>query len=368
MRRRAVELVANGEAGRAVEWIDRLPHREVTTDRGLALARAGASMAAGDVGDAAVWLAIAERLSGEDAQGPSLLRPRRVPSVEAAGPDPVGGSVDGVSAIDHLFAAWTAYVSNDLEGAEVLLQEIARDAAALPILDGARWLLLAQISLERAEWRRAREQADAAIDRIAGGGEDIDGLRAGIDAIAARIAARDGNVDGARRYSVRAYETLRRGKWWRWRTGRAMILLTLAEAHLDLGETATAERLLREADASIAGAHRTVRLRARAALVQAAYTGLAGQRDDVRLSTAELGILPYLASHLTIPAIAAEVHRSPNTIKSQAASIYRKLGAVNRSEAVAAAYAAGLLREPEPGRDETGGRAEDPRAGSVGPR
>ena len=32
------------------------------------------------------------------------------------------------------------------------------------------------------------------------------------------------------------------------------------------------------------------------------------------------------------PAIAAEVHRSPNTIKTQAAAIYRKLGAANRSE------------------------------------
>ena len=41
-----------------------------------------------------------------------------------------------------------------------------------------------------------------------------------------------------------------------------------------------------------------------------------------------------LPTHLSIPEIAGELFLSPNTIKSQANSIYRKLGASTRSQAV----------------------------------
>ena len=49
------------------------------------------------------------------------------------------------------------------------------------------------------------------------------------------------------------------------------------------------------------------------------------------LTAAELRLLPMLSTHLSFPEIAAELFLSGNTIKSQAISIYRKLGAVLRS-------------------------------------
>ena len=49
---------------------------------------------------------------------------------------------------------------------------------------------------------------------------------------------------------------------------------------------------------------------------------------------AGLRILPLLATHLSYPEIAAELFVSPNTVKSQAYSIFRKLGASSRNEAV----------------------------------
>jgi LuxR family maltose regulon positive regulatory protein len=52
------------------------------------------------------------------------------------------------------------------------------------------------------------------------------------------------------------------------------------------------------------------------------------------LTAAELRILPLLASHLSYPEIAAELFVSPNTVKSQAYSIFRKLGASSRNEAI----------------------------------
>jgi LuxR family maltose regulon positive regulatory protein len=42
-----------------------------------------------------------------------------------------------------------------------------------------------------------------------------------------------------------------------------------------------------------------------------------------------------LATHLTFPQIAATMSLSPNTIESQAYSLYRKLGVSSRAEAVA---------------------------------
>jgi LuxR family transcriptional regulator, maltose regulon positive regulatory protein len=50
-----------------------------------------------------------------------------------------------------------------------------------------------------------------------------------------------------------------------------------------------------------------------------------------------------LATHLSFPEIAAEMFLSPHTIKSQALSIYRKLGASSRHQAVIRARELGLL-------------------------
>ena len=56
---------------------------------------------------------------------------------------------------------------------------------------------------------------------------------------------------------------------------------------------------------------------------------------DKKLTAAELRIIPLLATHLSFPEISAELFLSLNTIKSQAYSLYRKLGVASRSQAVA---------------------------------
>jgi LuxR family maltose regulon positive regulatory protein len=50
-----------------------------------------------------------------------------------------------------------------------------------------------------------------------------------------------------------------------------------------------------------------------------------------------------LATHLSFPEIGAELFLSPHTVKSQAMSLYRKLGVTSRSQAVARARDIGLL-------------------------
>jgi LuxR family maltose regulon positive regulatory protein len=61
------------------------------------------------------------------------------------------------------------------------------------------------------------------------------------------------------------------------------------------------------------------------------------------LTAAELRVLPLLATHLSYPEIAAELFVSPNTIKSQAYSLFRKLGASSRSQAVTRSRQLALL-------------------------
>jgi LuxR family maltose regulon positive regulatory protein len=61
------------------------------------------------------------------------------------------------------------------------------------------------------------------------------------------------------------------------------------------------------------------------------------------LTTREREVLGYLPSHLTVPDIASRIYISPNTVKSHLKSIYRKMGAASRGDAVTIAVSRGLL-------------------------
>jgi LuxR family maltose regulon positive regulatory protein len=61
------------------------------------------------------------------------------------------------------------------------------------------------------------------------------------------------------------------------------------------------------------------------------------------LTPAEMRVLRYLPTHLTFAAIANELFVSRNTVKTQAISIYRKLGVSSRTPAVDTARDLGLL-------------------------
>jgi LuxR family transcriptional regulator, maltose regulon positive regulatory protein len=66
----------------------------------------------------------------------------------------------------------------------------------------------------------------------------------------------------------------------------------------------------------------------------------------VELSESEQRVLSYLPTNLSTQEIAGELYLSSNTVKIHLRSIYRKLGARRRTEAVDRARALGLLRPP----------------------
>ena len=61
------------------------------------------------------------------------------------------------------------------------------------------------------------------------------------------------------------------------------------------------------------------------------------------LTAAELRLLPLLTTHLSFRQIADHLYVSRNTVKTQAISVYRKLGVSSRSDAIARASELGLV-------------------------
>ena len=61
------------------------------------------------------------------------------------------------------------------------------------------------------------------------------------------------------------------------------------------------------------------------------------------LTSAELRLLPYLQTHLTIAEIAERLQVTRNTVGTEVSAIYRKLGVSSRGEAVGRATTLGLL-------------------------
>jgi DNA-binding CsgD family transcriptional regulator len=122
--------------------------------------------------------------------------------------------------------------------------------------------------------------------------------------------------------------------------------IELSRVHLALADLAGARTLLREIDdilkrrpdlGTLADEARELRAR----LARENGPSVPGVSA---LTAAELRLLPLLATHLSFPEIAGELFLSPHTVKSQATSIYRKLGASSRSEAVARSRELTLLR------------------------
>jgi len=132
----------------------------------------------------------------------------------------------------------------------------------------------------------------------------------------------------------------------------AQARIELARAHLALADVAGARTLMREVDALL---RRRPTLGTLADQAQALRTQLSKERGSAApgasaLTDAELRLLPLLATHLTFPEIGQELFLSRNTVKTQANSIYRKLGASTRSQAVTRAREVGLLDAPAASR------------------
>jgi LuxR family maltose regulon positive regulatory protein len=120
--------------------------------------------------------------------------------------------------------------------------------------------------------------------------------------------------------------------------------LELARAHVTLRDADTAGALLAEIDEILEDRSQFGVLAQRAEEVREQITRMpAADGPASSLTNAEVRVLPLLQTHLSFREIGERQFVSRNTIKTQAISIYRKLGVSSRSSAIERAAELGLI-------------------------
>jgi LuxR family transcriptional regulator, maltose regulon positive regulatory protein len=237
-------------------------------------------------------------------------------------------------------------LSGDPESADATLADAVRigEGTGAHEVTAAALSERSLLAAARAHWIRADALAEQAHGVLSQAGVTESYATPLVCAAQARAALRRGDVTETRRELVHAQ--------------RARPLLTytvphiavqarieLARVHLDLADLPAARMLLREIDEVLRMRPDLGTLTGQA---QALRARLGGERGPAApsasaLTAAELRLLPLLATHLSLAEMAAELAISHNTVKSQTASLYRKLMATSREQAVARSRELSLL-------------------------
>ncbi len=233
-------------------------------------------------------------------------------------------------------------LSGDLDGTDALLEDAARLAAEVSAHETGAEALAERslLAITRGDWSHAENMASQAVDVV----REI-GLEALLPcAVLARAAVHRGDLAAARRALVSA-QRLRPSLTYAIPHLAVQARIQLVHVHLALADTAGARTLMREIDEILQRRPGLGTLVDEARELRARLSADSGPAVPgvSSLTTAELRVLPMLATHLSFPEIGAEMFLSPHTVKSQAMSIYRKLGASSRSQAVIRSRELGLL-------------------------
>jgi LuxR family maltose regulon positive regulatory protein len=200
------------------------------------------------------------------------------------------------------------------------------------------------VAIARGDWGRAEVLAERGRGVLRRAGIEHSYATPLVCAVQARAAMHRGDVPAARQELVSA-QRLRHLLTYALPHFAVQARIELARVHFALADLPGARTLMREVDELL---RRRPGLGNLAGEAPALRAQLAKERDSngpgaSALTGAELRLLPMLSTHLSFPEIAGELFLSRNTIKSEAISIYRKLGASSRSQAVARSRELGLL-------------------------
>jgi LuxR family maltose regulon positive regulatory protein len=199
------------------------------------------------------------------------------------------------------------------------------------------------IAAGRDDWAQAVALADRALEIIRGGQFDAYWTSALVYAWAARAALYRGDLSGARDHLGRA-AGLRPLLTHALPVVSVQALLELAHAYIALGDPDGAHAVLRQVDDIFQQRPNLGVLPAQADALRTQLTTMRRTGLGVTsLSAAELRLLPLLPSYLSFREIGERLFVSQNTVKTQAISIYRKLGVSSRGDAVDLAQQLGLL-------------------------
>jgi LuxR family maltose regulon positive regulatory protein len=212
---------------------------------------------------------------------------------------------------------------------------------------GVQTLCLAQLALvaiDEEDWDAGEARAALALAQVERVGITEYATEALVFAVSSLVRARRGRIEeatGDLRQSRALLAAL--SDFFPWYEAETRIVL--ARAALRLSDVSLARTLLTEAARALRHVpdipvlDRWLTETRKQAAPGAAHAGA----QQLSLTTAELRVLQFLPSHLSIREIAERLYVSPNTVKTHARALYRKLDASSRAEAVVRADETGLL-------------------------
>jgi len=236
-------------------------------------------------------------------------------------------------------------LSGELAEADDVMADAAEEAEWLGATNAAVLALSerAVLAIERDDWERAEAFLERASEIRDGSGLDGYVTSALGYAASSRLAAHRGDRERARAELARA-QRLRPMLTYAIPHLAVQTLLAMTRVHMALADAAGARTLVREVDQVLRRRPELGTLRAQTEDVREQLEAFrAGTPGVSTLTTAELRLLPYLRTHHSFREIGERLHVSPHTVKTQAISIYRKLGVTSRSGAIEHALDLGLL-------------------------
>ena len=235
-------------------------------------------------------------------------------------------------------------LASETDQADLILAhtvEVATGAGALP----AAAIALAErslVAMHHQDWNQAATLAEQAQGVVRAGRLDGYVASALVHAVAARVAVHQCQVPQAQEQLARATR-LRPLLTYALPYLAVQTLVELGRACLALDDAAGARVVLRQARDIL---RRRPDLGILPGQAEELWSKLnrsrGGAAGVASLTTAELRLLPLLPTHLSFPEIGERLYISQHTVKSQAVSIYRKLGVASRSQAVQRAQQLGL--------------------------
>ncbi len=219
--------------------------------------------------------------------------------------------------------------------------DVAASAGALPLTA----LILAErciVAAGRAHWPEVTTLAEGALAVVEGGHFEDYWTSALVYAWAARAAWHDGDIAQAR-YCLGRAARLRPLLTYALPVVSVQALLEMARCYIALADPGGAGAVLRQVHDILQQRPDLGVLPAMADQLQSKLTRIKSVAAGASsLTAAELRLLPLLSTHLTFREIGERLYVSSHTVRTQAYSVYRKLGVSSRSDAVARAHDLGL--------------------------
>jgi LuxR family maltose regulon positive regulatory protein len=350
-----------GQRATVARWLESLPLDHVASDGRLCLAQARTASVVGNRDEIRHWVELAERAPTYNPNSDTYLAEQAI-VLRAMASEQQGDMGDARQLAAQLApldgsSFWHALAASNLGAAAHWLDDNAEAAKLFDTalrLNGDRIAMvslfalgqLALIAADGGDWRACASQIEAGFDLVRTSGLEEYWQCSLLHVARGRLLQHERRLSEARGELERAAALARRGVGV---VELAYVLVTLAELLRELGDRRAARELVIEARELLASAPEPGTLVPRLVaqtesrlrlVVRAAGTG-AAVTDE--LTAREQAVLLLLPSGLSAREIGTELGISRDTIKTHTKSIYRKLGASSRREAVARARELDLL-------------------------